>query len=59
MMMNGSGSCSDFAENGSGSRLWVGGPRKVDIKICVKTLMGNEFGEVGIFFGTNQLPPVF
>ncbi len=58
-MRSESGSWSDFAEYGSGRSLWVGGPRKVDLKICVKTLMGNEFGEVGIFFSTNQLPPVF
>ena len=31
----------------------------MDIKIRVKTLMGKEFGEVGIFFSKNQLPPVF
>ena len=41
------------------SSVWVGGHPQYDYKIRVKTLMGNEFGEVGIFFSENQLPPVF
>ena len=41
------------------SGLEVGGPKKVYIKIRVETLMGNEFGEVCIFFSKNHLPPVF
>ena len=39
------------------SSLEVGGPKKVDIKIRVESLMGNEFGEVGIIFSKNHLPP--